>query len=65
MDIKQQFIFCNLFLYRLFLDQGLNVFIQTYYIEIGPENAFTIWWMFFYFENFGEDKFYVNPFHSL
>lgn len=56
MDIKQQFIFCNLFLYRLFLDQGLNVFIQIYYREIGPENAFTIWWMFFYFENFGKDK---------
>ena len=56
MDLRQHFIFCNLFIYRLFLDQGLNLFIQTYYKELGSENAFTIWWIFFYFENVGKRK---------
>ena len=56
MDLKQHFIFCNLFIYRLFLDQGLNKFIQTYYKELGPENAFDIWWTFFYIEHVGEEK---------
>lgn len=56
MDLKQHFVFCNLFIYRLFLDQGLNLFIQTYYKELGPENAFTIWWTFFYIEHVGKRK---------
>ena len=55
MDFKQHFIYCNLFLYRIFLDQGLNLFIQTYYKEIGPEIAFNIWWMFFYIVNIGKN----------
>ena len=51
-----QFIICNLFILRLFLDQGLNIFIQTYYNEIGKENAFNIWWLGFYFEDIGTTK---------
>ena len=39
-DMMLQFIICNLFILRLFLDQGLNIFIQSYYDEIGKENAF-------------------------
>ena len=53
MDMMLQFIICNLFILRLFLDQGLNIFIQTYYIEIGKENAFNIWWFSFYLEDIG------------
>ena len=48
-----QFIICNLFILRLFLDQGLNIFIQSYYNEIGKENAFNIWWLGFYLEDIG------------
>ena len=52
-DMMLQFIICNLFILRLFLDQGLNIFIQTYYNEIGKENAFNIWWLGFYLEDIG------------
>ena len=44
----------------MFLDQGLNLFIQTYYKEIGPEIAFNIWWMFFYIENIGKKTKVLN-----
>ena len=54
--MKVQFIICNLFIFRLFLDQGLNFFIQTYYNEIGKENAFNIWWLGFYLEDIGITK---------
>ena len=53
-DMMLQFIICNLFILRLFLDQGLNIFIQTYYNEIGKENAFNIWWLGFYLEDIGK-----------
>ena len=52
-DMMLQFIICNLFILRLFLDQGLNIFIQSYYDEIGKENAFNIWWLGFYLEDIG------------
>ena len=55
-DMMLQFIICNLFILRLFLDQGLNIFIQTYYNEIGKENAFNIWWLGFYLEDIGTTK---------
>ena len=42
MNLRFQFVVCNLFIFRLFLDQGLNIFIQAYYNDIGKEKAFHI-----------------------
>ena len=54
MNLKLQFIVCNFFIFRLFLDQGLNIFIQAYYNDIGKEMAFHIWWLAFYLEDVGK-----------
>ena len=54
MNLRFQFVVCNLFIFRLFLDQGLNIFIQAYYNDIGKEKAFHIWWLAFYLEDIGK-----------
>ena len=53
-DIKIQFIYPNFVIYRVFIGQGLNVFFQLYYNELGPENIFNIWWTSFFLENIGK-----------
>ena len=54
MDIKIQFIFPNFVIYRVFIDQGLNVLFQLYYNDLGSENIFKIWWTSFFLENIGK-----------
>ena len=54
MDIKIQFIYPNFVIYRVFIDQGLNVFFQLYYNDLGSENIFKIWWTSFFLENIGK-----------
>ena len=53
MDLWLQFFFCNLILFRAFLDQALNIFFQIYYKELGKDDVFQIWWLSFYLENIG------------
>ena len=60
-DLRLQFIFCNLFLIRAFLDQALNISIIykdliPYYKELGNEDIFSVWWFSFYLENIGLKK---------
>ena len=52
-DIKIQFIFCNVILCRVFLDQGMNIIFQLYYNEFGMDNIFNLWWISFFSENIG------------
>ena len=54
-DIKIQFIFCNVILYKVFLNQGLNIIFQLYYDELGTVNIFNMWWISFFLENFGNN----------
>lgn len=58
-DIKIQFIFCNVILCRVFLDQGMNIIFQVYYNELGMDNIFNFWWISFFFENIGNICKYV------
>ena len=67
-NLRFQFVVCNLFIFRLFLDQGLNIFIQAYYNDIGKEKAFHIWWLALYLEDIGKiyirrRKHFQTPFH--
>ena len=55
LTLRLQFIFCNLILFRAFLDQALNVTFQIYYNELGKVNIFTAWWLSFYLENIGKE----------
>ena len=59
-DIKIQFIFCNVILSRVFLDQGMNIFFQVYYNELGMDNIFNLWWISFFCENIGNMYKYVH-----
>ena len=49
-DLRLQFIFCNLFLIRLFLDQALNISFQNIFKDIGKEDIFNVWWLSLYLE---------------
>ena len=53
MDIKLQSLFVNLIIVEVILDQVKNTLIQSYYEQLGLENAFLCWWLSFYFENMG------------
>ena len=53
-DIKIQFIYPNFVIYRVFIDQGLNVLFQLYYNDLGPEIIFKIWWTTFFLEFIGK-----------
>ena len=53
MDIKLQSLFVNLIIVEVILDQVRNTLIQSYYEQLGLENAFLCWWLSFYFENMG------------
>ena len=59
-DIKIQFIFCNVILSRVFLDQGMNIIFQVYYNELGMDNIFNLWWISFFCENIGNMYKYVH-----
>ena len=57
-DLRLQFIFCNLFLTRAFLDQAFNISIIykdliPFYKELGKEEIFSVWWLSYYLENIG------------
>ena len=57
-DLRLQFIFCNLFLTRAFLDQAFNISIIykdliPFYKELGKEEIFNFWWLSYYLENIG------------
>ena len=53
LDIKLQSLFVNLMIVEVILDQVRNTLIQSYYEQLGLENAFLCWWLSFYFENMG------------
>ena len=53
MDLKLQSLFVNLMIVEVILDQVKNTLIQSYYEQLGLENAFLCWWLPFYFENMG------------
>ena len=53
MDIKLQFWYTLLLNNLIVIDQVMNIFIQLFYENIGPKNAFEIWWSIFLFENLG------------
>ena len=56
MDIKLQFWY-TLFLNQLIpIDQVMNIIQQIFYENIGPKNAFDIWWSVLLFENLGKCK---------
>ena len=54
MDLKLQSLFVNLMIIEVILDQVKNILIQKYYEQLGLENVFFLWWLSFYFENFGK-----------
>ena len=54
MDIKLQFLFCNIFILNALLDQGKNAILQIYYEQLGLDYVFNIWWIVFWFENIGK-----------
>ena len=53
MDMKLQFWYTILLNNLIVIDQVMNIFIQLFYENIGPKNAFEIWWSMFLFENLG------------
>ena len=54
MDLKLQSLFVNLMIIEVILDQVKNILIQNYYEQLGIEDVFFLWWLSFYFENFGK-----------
>ena len=38
-------------------DQVVNIMIQIFYKQLGPEDAFNIWWTKIFIENIGKFKF--------
>ena len=54
LDLKLQFIFCNLHIYRMFLDQLMNRWFIANYERLGPEMVFNLWLLSFYFESAGK-----------
>ena len=54
LDLKLHFIFCNLQIYRMFLDQLMNRWFLANYDNLGPELVFNLWWLSFYLESTGE-----------
>ena len=67
MDLKLQSLFVNLMIIEVILDQVKNILIQKYYEQLGLENVFFLWWLSFYFENFGKmpKKALLNPSSNL
>ena len=57
MDIKLQCWYTLLLNHLNPIDQVMNIFLQTFYEKIGPNNAFKIWWSVFLLENIGECKY--------
>ena len=56
MDIKLQFWY-TLFLNQLIpIDQVMNIIQQIFYENIGPKNAFDIWWSVLLIKNLGKCK---------
>ena len=54
MDIKLQFCYTLLLNQTIVLNAGMNIFLQIFYEQIGPDNAFELWWSVFLFEKIGQ-----------
>ena len=54
MDIKLQFWYTILLNNLVCIDAVIFIFIQLFYENIGPKNAFEIWWYMYLFENLGK-----------
>ena len=53
-DLKLQYLFTNLMVLGVFVDQLKNAFLQVHSKSLGQDMTFNIWWIQFYFENIGE-----------
>ena len=56
-DIKLHFLYTILLNCLNPIDQIVNLYIQSYYQNLGPFRAFNIWWLTFVWENLGECQF--------
>ena len=62
MDIKLQCWYTLLLNQLNPIDQVMNIFLQTFYERIGPNNAFELWWSVFLFENLGKSEDFSTAF---
>ena len=53
-DIKLHFLYTILLNCLTVMDQIVNLYIETYYQNLGPFKAFDIWWSTFVWQNIGE-----------
>ena len=61
-DIKLQFLFCNICILNAILDQVKNALLHIYYEQLGLDYVFNIWWVVFWFENIGKNLYVVSLF---
>ena len=64
MDIKLQFFYTLLLNQTNVIDQVMNIFLQIFYEKIGPNDAFSLWWSVFLFENIGQCRYYLGKIHK-
>ena len=53
-DIKLHFLYTILLNSVPLMDQIVNLYIETYYQNLGPFRSFNLWWSSFVLENLGE-----------